>query len=407
MTDRTFNVFVIDSALIHSKLSPIQDKVNYLDYVSAAPFLVKSLYQKSFIDPEGTHCFIYFQKEDAFLVLYKNGEYVYSKSLRYSLKEMNEKFCELLGERVDEEDFYRLLSTDGLRASNGKYQQYLMQLFGEVFLYINDVIVFSKRSYEIEYIDKVYIGSEVGSLFGIEEYCKSYLGLEAFEFDFNIAINSKKWYIDQIHILMMLTAQVYLEEQNDSLNFSPFKRPPPLKQRASGQFLAIVAASLIAGLAYPMYQLACDSFLSVKVIKDTSDYNAIIPKTSKIRNELSLLKSEKDKVDALLKEESTKLAFRKKLLSEIYSKKASYPMKAKLLLEIFSLSNKNGCKVENVSFNHNSFNVSIQNKDDKKITQLIKDLTDLNKFSVNTNKISQDDITKLYKSTISIGLNNE
>lgn len=162
-----------------------------------------------------------------------------------------------------------------------------MQLFGEIFLYISDVLVFTKRSYNIDFIDRIYLGSEIGTFSGIEEYGKSYLGLESFEFNFSIAINSKEWYIDQIHILMMLSAQLYMENPDDNLNFSIYKRPPPLKYRASGKLLGILAASIIVSLAYPTYQFAYHTFLSIKAAKETSEYNELFQKTSAIRQELA------------------------------------------------------------------------------------------------------------------------
>ncbi|ATB69581.1 hypothetical protein SJPD1_1472 [Sulfurospirillum diekertiae] len=405
--NRSFNVFIIDATLIYTKLTPIKEKTRYIDYVTSAPFLIKALYRKNFIEADGTHCFVYFQKTDAFLAIYKNGEYVYSKSLHYSLKEINEKFCELIGERIDEEDFYKLLTNEGLRATNSQYQQSLMQLFGEIFLYINDVLVFTKRSYNIDFIDKIYLGSEIGTFSGIEEYGKSYLGLESYEFNFSIAINSKEWYIDQIHILMMLSAQLYIENPDDNLNFSIYKRPPPLKYRASGKFLGIMAASVIISLAYPAYQFAYHTFLSLIIVKQTSEYNELYKQTSDIRQQLSLLKTEKEKVDGLVKNETTKFEFRKKLLSEIYNKKISYPMKALMLLEIFQLSNQNGCKVEAIEFKNQQLDFFVRNKNEKKITEFIKDLTALKKYKVNTEKIIQDDKIKLYTSKISIGLSNE
>lgn len=405
--NRSFNIFIIDATLIYSKLTPIKEKTRYIDYVTTAPFLIKALYRKNFIEPEGTHCFVYFQKSDAFLAIYKGGEYIYSKSLHYSLKEINEKFCELIGERIDEEDFYKLLTNEGLRTSNAQYQQNLMQLFGEIFLYISDVLVFTKRSYNIDFIDRIYLGSEIGAFSGIEEYGKSYLGLESFEFNFSIAINSKEWYIDQIHILMMLSAQLYIENPDDNLNFSIYKRPPPLKYRASGKLLGILAASIIISLAYPTYQFAYHSFLSLKAAKETSDYNELFKQTSDIRQQIALLKSEKEKVDTLVNNETKKFEFRKKLLSEIYHKKISYPMKALMLLEIFQLSNQNGCKVEAIEFKKKQLNFFVRNQSEKRITEFIKDLTALKKYKINTEKILQDDKIKLYTSKISIGLNDE
>jgi len=405
--NRSFNVFIADTNIIQSKLLPIKEKTHYIDYVSTAPFLIKALYRKNILEPEGTDCFVYFQKSDAFLALYKGGEYIYSKSLHYSLKEINEKFCELIGERIDEDDFYKLLINEGLRTTNTQYQQSLMQLFGEIFLYISDVLVFTKRSYNIDYIDKLYIGSEIGVFSGIEEYSKSYLGLESFEFNFNIAINSKEWYIDQLHILMMLSAQLYMEDHENNLNFSIYKRPPLLKYRPAGKLIAVLLASLIAGLTYPAYQFAYQSFLSLKAVKETSDYNTLFQRTTLIRQELSTLKAEKDKVDTLTKSETAKFEFRKKLLTEIYQKKISYPMKAAILLEIFQLSNKNNCKVEGIEFKNNQLDFFVRNQSEKKITEFIRDLTELKKYKINTDKIVLDDTIRLYRSKISIGLHDE
>ncbi len=405
--NRAFNVFIVDLNLVNSKLLTIKEKTKYIDYVTTAPFLIKSLYKKNFIEPEGTHCFVYFQKSDAFLAIYKGGEYIYSKSLHYSLKDINEKFCELIGERIDEEDFYKILTNEGLKTTKTSYQQNLMQLFGEIFLYVNDVLVFAKRSYNIDVIDKIYIGSEIGSFSGIEEYGKSYLGLESFEFNFSIAINSKEWYIDQIHILMMLSAQLYIENHDDALNFSIYKRPPPLKQRPAGKLLGVFLLSILVGLAFPGYQMGHDAYLSVILSQQTSEYNDLFKKTSGIRSQLAVLKSEKEKIDTLATAETQKFEFRKKLLNEIYSKKISYPMKARMLLEIFQLSNESGSKVASVEFKKNTLDFNVRNKSDKKITEFIQGLTGLKKYKINTDKIIKDEELKLYTSKVSIGLNNE
>jgi len=402
--NRTFNVFVIDSTLVNERLSPIQKHTRYIDYATGAPFLIQSLYKKALVEPDGVDCYVYFQKEDAFLAIYRDGEYLYSKSLHYSLTQINEKFCELLGERIDDNDFSKLLTQEGLKGTNLDYQQHLMKLFGEIFLYINDVLVYAKRSYTIDTINKIYIGSEIGELLGIEEYAQSYLGLDAHNFNFSIAINSKEWYIDQIHILMILTAQSYFEEKEDSLNFSPFRRPPPLSKRPSGKLLGVIAASLILSCAYPAYQLGYSYFLQLKLNKQTKIFINLHKKTTAIKNELASIKQKRTKVDTLFKKENKKFEFRKKLLTEIYAKKISYPMKATLLAQFFEISNKHQSKIDSIDFKDNQFVFNIQNKNDKKITEFIKDLTKLNKYNINTDKIEKVDKKQKYLSKVSIGI---
>ena len=405
--NRVYNVFVIDKNLVNERLSPIKKETKYLDYVTGAPFLIKSLYNRNFLEPEGVDCFIYFQKEDTFLAIYQGGKYLYSKSLHYSLTQINEKFSELIGERIDEKDFYKLLTDEGLINSNPEYQQFLMQLFGEIFLYINDVLIYAKRSYNIEKIDKIYIGSEIGELLGIDEYAQSYLGLEASGFNFSIAINSKEWYIDQIHILMILSALSYYEEKDDTLNFSPFKRPPPFSKRASGKLLIALVASIIISLAYPAYQLGHNYYLQIQLYNKSKELKKLQKKNQLIKNELAKLKKEKQKIDKLVKKESEKFEFRKKLLKEIYAKKIAYPMKALILSELFEITNRSKSKIENLEFKNNGFTFDIQNKSDKKITEFIKELTTLNKYKIDTDKIYKDDKKNIYFSKIYIGLENE
>ncbi len=405
--NRTFNVFVIDASSVEERLSPIKKHTKYIDYATGAPFLMQSLYKKAFIEPEGIDCFVYFQKDDAFLAIYREGEYIYSKSLHYSLTQINEKFCELIGERIEDKDFNNLLTREGLKGTNLDYQQHLMKLFGEIFLYINDVIIYAKRSYSLESIDKLYIGSEIGELLGIEEYAQSYLGLESHDFNFSIAINSKEWYIDQIHILMILAAQSYFEEKDDSLNFSPFRRPPPLSKRPLGKLLGVLAASIVLSLSYPTYQIGYSYFLQLKLNKQTKTFIKLHKKTSAIKNRLASLKQEKNRIDGLLKKKKNKFEFRKKLLTEIYNKKISYPMKALILAEFFKISNKYNSKIDDIKFKNNEFIFNIQNRSDKKITEFIKNLTKLDKYNINTDKIEKVDKKQKYISKVTIGLINE
>ncbi len=403
--NRTFNVFIIDTSIIYTKLTPIKEKTRYIDHVTIAPFLIKSLYDKSFVEAEGTHAFVYFQKNDAFLSIYKNGEYVYFKSLHFSLGEMCEKFCELIGERIDDERFYRLItSSENLSSS---HQEALDQLYNEIFLYISDVLAFAKRSYGIDYVDSIYVGSEAGILTNIDSFSQSHIELSPKDFNFSIAINQKEWYIDQIHILMMLCAQAYMEESDDNFNFSIYKRPPPLMQRPSGKLLMTIAASVVISAAYPTYQYAMHSILSLKIAKQTEEFNTIYKQTSDIRQQLQTLRTEKDAVSAFNKVETEKLNFRKQLLQEIYNKKVSYTMKASALLDIFRLSNKNNCKVATANYKQNKFSLLVHNNSEKKITEFIQDLTSLGKYKINTEKIQKDEKLKLYTSTISIGVSNE
>ena len=386
--ERVFDVYVIKLEKLSSNFVDIIGKVKYVDYITPSFFLPKALYNRNLLESETIDCFIYFQKDDAFLSIYENGEHLYSKSLRYSLEVIYEKFCELMGERVDEDDFFNLITNEGLKSSNITHQQYLMKLFGEIFLYINDVIVFAKRLYKIEHIDKIFIGSQAGQIVGVEEYSKNYLGVESKEFNFSIAINTREWYVDQIQVMMILTAIDYLENQEEKLNLSIIKRPPPFLKRASGQIITAFVASLILSFAYPGYQMVAAYLLDIHANKLNSDFLVMNEEANKLRVANTKLDKEIAKMKKRKKEQTDKLNYREKILHEIHNKKVKYNLKAEISRELFSFLNANRVKINKIVGDRDKgYLLFLKAKEDRYITQLIKSLVKLKKYRVHTDKI--------------------
>ena len=245
-----FHVFVVDPLSLEQEFSPVIDAVKYIDQIVPVPLLLKSLYVKNFIESNAAHGFIYFQENDAFFAVYNEEEFVYTKSLKYSLKQMHERFCELIGESIDLVSFENILSAHGLNTTNPEYQKNLLKLFGEIFLHINDVITYTKRAFEIKQFESIYIGAAVGNISGLDEYAQTYLGLKVHPFNFDFGFNTAEKYVDQIHQLMHLYARLESDERYEC-NFTIFHRPPPFAKRDSGKLILVTAAALAAALLYP------------------------------------------------------------------------------------------------------------------------------------------------------------
>ncbi|MDR1976962.1 MAG: hypothetical protein LBQ18_08245 [Campylobacteraceae bacterium] len=401
-----YDVFAVNTDTIVQNFLPLKKKISYVDYITAAPFLIGALYKKGIIDQHGgAECFIYFQKNDAFLALYQNGHYLYSKSLRYSLREINERFCALLGERVDEEVFFAMLRKDGLNTTDIKYQQQFMKLFGEIFLYINDISVYAKRYCNISQIARVYIGTDIGIIYGMNEYAKSYMGIEALDFNFNISINSKEQYIDQIHTMMALTAQIYIESDtgDSASNFTIFKRPDPLSKRPAGKFLAVAGVALALSLAYPAYQYGFGIYKSVAYdLKNTKYSDDIKPRADNLRSQLKSLEEQSNKLTQDLKNEKNILDMRTGLLEEIRSKRVDYAMKATVISDIIELSNSNNVKIEKIEQHNNTIVLSLVGPDEKRFTELINAIANTKKYAIRTKEISKDANTSRYRSDINM-----
>jgi hypothetical protein len=108
------------------------------------------------------------------LSLYTKGSFVYSKDLDYSIDKLHDKYCEILGTHIDKESFLELLLKDNLYGIDANISQSLAKIFGNFFLSINDVIVYSKRALKIETIDEIFIGTDIGDIPLCHKYIKLY-----------------------------------------------------------------------------------------------------------------------------------------------------------------------------------------------------------------------------------------
>lgn len=377
--NRFYHVFVVDPLTMEEEFAASVEKVKYLDRIVPVPLLLKSLYQREIIDENGVHAYLYFQENDAFFTLYHDQEFVYTKSLKFSFKQMHERFCELLGEQLELANFVRLLAEEGLSASNTEYQKHLIKLFGEIFLHINDVLTYAKRAFDIEKIDSVYIGSQIGAVSGLDEYSQTYLGLTSKPFDFDYGFESEAWYIDQIHALMQLYALTPAAERYDC-NFTVYHRPPPFLQRKSGQLITTIAASIVIAMAYPVTYWSMDYTEELRKQVLTKEYNEV--HSVKVTREatIKLKLAEQERVQKLLDAEEAEFNAKKETLTKIRDIKVNYPMKAKALTAFTEDFNKYGVSLTKIAYDENEkdgkwFTFSLTATHDKKITALLEYLT--------------------------------
>ena len=406
--ERMFHVFIVDPLVLDENFANVIANVQYIDTIVPVPLLLQLLYTHEIVQGHGAHCYIYFQQNDAFFTLFNEQQFVYTKSLKFSFNEMHERFCELLGEQIDFGDFTALLANEGLATTNAEYQKYLIKLFGELFLHINDVLTYAKRAYEIETIEDIYIGSQLGAINGLDEYCQTYLGFEAKAFDFSYGFATEQ-YVDQIHQLMQLYARTDSDARPD-INFSIYHRPPPFFQRHSGKLLAVVAASLVAAFAYPVtfWTLAYAESVHKAMLEKQYQETHNIRLTREATVNLKL--AQQEEAQKLLDAENDLFKQRKETLVKIHDVKVNYPMKAKIIAGLSKSLNRYKVGVSTVSYSENNtsqaFNFSLMAKRDTQITDLLEYLTKTHTkhFKYNVEKIYFDDNGSFYRGEMKVVL---
>jgi len=407
--NRHFHVFIVDPLDITGRFADSIEKIKYIDIIIPAPLLIKSIYAKDIIENNGVHCFIYIQENDAFVTIYKQQEFVYTKSIKFSLIDMHERFCELYGERIDYDYFVNFFSKESLKHSNSDYKPFFIRLYKELFSNINDILTYAKRAFEIEKFEHVYIGSQIETITQFHEMLEVELNIKSSEFNFDYGFEKNKEYVDQLHLMMQIYTTIPTDEKYEC-NFTPYERPPKFIKRESGKLIMLAFGSLVLAFAYPVtyWTLTYAQELQENLLQQ--DYNEVhitkVSRASTIKNRVK----EKKKASKLLKEEKKEYREKKNTLIKIHKVKVDYPMKAKLLALFAKDLNKFQVNINAITYsqvnNQKILSLHLIANQDRKITQLVKYLTKNyeGKFNFNLKKITLNKKTNNYFSELKVTL---
>ncbi|CAA6824933.1 MAG: FIG00470756: hypothetical protein [uncultured Sulfurovum sp.] len=367
-----YNLFISEPSKVDAYFSTVLDETKYIDLLIPAPLLFKTLYTNKILENRDAHCYVYFTVKDAFVAMYNNGNFIYSKSLEFSLEQIYDKYCALVGEKIDKKEFFDVLNSEGLKTSNAEYQQNLMKIFGEIFLQINDIVIYARRAYNIDSIQKLFLGSVDSPVIGLSDYGYNYLGIPTFNLDFNFDIKNDEWYVDQLQYLMVKSGLDYINDPKKTLNLSTYPRAPIFAKRASGQFIiSFIISSLLAlglPLVYliPAYSLEAynlklsndDRVLNTDVVK----YKGILENKKKI---ISSSKTELKRLEAIFEKKA-------RTLTAIYDKKVNYKFKSNFLYIFSKDLAKFNVNIEEIFSTDDKFTFHLLSKDEKNITKYIK-----------------------------------
>ncbi len=87
------------------------------------------------------------------------------------------------------------------------------------------------------------------------DYGYNYLGIPAFNLDFNFDIKNDEWYVDQFQYMMVQTGLDYIKNPDKIINLTTTPRPPVFTKRASGQFIISTIVSSLIALGWPLYYI--------------------------------------------------------------------------------------------------------------------------------------------------------
>ncbi len=405
--EREFHIFVAQPESLDELYLPVKQQTKYIDLILPAPLLYKALYRREILQDNGTHCFVYFTKYDAFVTFYRNGELLYAKSIEFSLEQLYDKYCELVGEKIDEKEFFTVLESEGLKTAKSDYQQNFMKIFSEVFITINDIIIYAKRAFQLETIDHMFIGSVQGPIIGLDEYSQNYLGLQSADLNFNYNVKNDEWYTDQLQYLMLLSTFDYMDDEESIVNLTMYPRPPAFVNRASGQFIIATFAAISIGLAYPLVYLIGSYINDAKIYALTMENNKLTAESDKYKKILGAKKKEIAALDTRIGQLSKVYGGKTKTLNAIYDKKVHYRLKSGTFYTIADDLNKFDVHVNAMYSTDDTVWLSLVSSDDRKLTEVIKHISDTHFDEINQidiELIQKDPESSYYKGLLKVEL---
>ena len=229
--------FAIEKSAIENRFSSFIKKRKHIDFL-VIPFLsFSTLYKNNIIAPKND-VFVYIEKNEGFLTLYKDGKYLSTKSLG-TLNDitlsLHKKDIE-----IDVEQLETILKEKGLDPSAYTKEDAdifgaLEAIFSEIFNKINNVIIHNRSVFGFEKIDRLFFGTNFGKIKGLKELSLNFFSSELKLMDFNLFNEKiKNGFFERIIASYSYDISQDLPEE---LDITFFKREKPFFKRESGKFI--------------------------------------------------------------------------------------------------------------------------------------------------------------------------
>jgi Tfp pilus assembly major pilin PilA len=148
-------------------------------------------------------------------------------------------------------------------------------------------------------------------------------------------------------------------------------------------------------------------FLQPELSHLNSQYQKYSQKSRQMKTAMAKVQKAKKEIESKLASKSKDLAFRTNLLKEVYHKKVNYPMKAKIMTDLFEKVNAHHARVVETIENNNTMTITVRSPKDKYLTELMQDMAQSKNYDVSTKMIKKDDNASYYESAIKVGLHGK
>ena len=395
--------FAIEIDKIKESLSGVLNRTKHIDFL-ALPFLsFNTLYKNKIIEAKND-IFVYIEEDEAFLSIYKDGNYLSTKSLM-DLNEIVKKLDEA-GVEMSVGELREHLSTKGLDVS--LYERGETTLFNEleaqfstIFSKINDIVVYNRSVFGFEKIDRVFLSMKNGRIKGAREFITNFGFNDVQIYDFNLFKEKK----DSSFLENIVTSYIHdkFELKDFRHNLTVFVKEPAFYKKESGKII-------LAGLTISLFALAYTGLVYYENLELEKQQTILQKQYDAMKKTQSIYKKKIANVNKELKEVTDKKELGKKRIdnislsmSELESLRDIKHNSSSFILDVNKFLNKHSLATTNILLNgENSISIEIIAEYSKRdsITKFMEDLIDNGFIGITTDEIKSD--KDIYLSRIEI-----
>jgi len=405
-------VYAVPKNSIEEDYGEIAKNINYIDYITSPVFLPSVLYKKDILEKDKTDVYIFFGMDSSFISIYKEGLYIYSKELPITLDDIYIKLSNKLKHKISIEDFKTLLTERGFNIDSYEGEDMdildllINDIFHEIFNTINKIIMSGRRLLKIDNLDRVFIGTEIGSIPEMEDYATEKLsGVKTLDMSIldkvDLGFDKEEKNISPL----VQYSKLLFSMESDAVNIpnlTHFKRPLPLRKRPTFIPLAIIGSSLAF---YALFLLGQTFYIS-SLKQDISDLNqqnssfkVSLAETEAYRKKiLGEKKKLIDKEQALQTELNSKIQKLKKLKIQINSNEAV----AGYIVNIYKKLVKNKLTLKNFVLNGSNITLDIETDKHINIGNFINDMLNTNLYIVKVSNVQYVQKEGVFKTSIKL-----
>jgi len=394
--------FAYDQNAIKSQYAPAFKKIKHLDFLTFPMLAFKTLYTQKHIEKHND-VFIYIGEDEAFLVFYKDGQYISSKKLR----SLNQMLADLNAKNLSPslEELKEILRTKGVVKENYtlfEYDlyEYILTTFEYIFSTIKNLALHNRNIYNFTKLENVYVTVSGTLMPTLPVLAQNYLE-ETNIYPLNLYNEYKT--VDFIDILTAHFIQNELSEESQRTNFTFYKKKVPFYQTYSGKFALSAAAGILLSAGYPLYQQYLIYQTEMTNTQLQTQLNNLRESSAKLQKKYKSMKKEITRYTQESKEIEHKFNRLRTIADTLVNMKRDDKKYTVMLLKINQILQKYGLTVARVTQSgEHMVDLELYSKENRRdtIALFMRDLLKEGFEKVSSNEITLNNNS--YKSVITI-----